>query len=177
MFIYLKQASPTAANIHNRWLSSQRLRSLRSPMMMVEPSSKRANIWGIFTACLCSPSSCSGKRQSRARGRLDGLAVKIRRFRSLRSLHQRLWMFALFEDVFSLAVKPQVPFASLSPPAVMDVRRRRRRFLEIDVHNMLVKVQPIIYMRDISSSFSMSSKAKRVSLTMMVVRHPFLKVL
>ena len=34
------------------------------------------------------------------RGRLDGLAVKIRRFRSLRSLHQRLWMFALFEDVF-----------------------------------------------------------------------------
>ena len=67
----------------------------------------------------------------------------------------------------------------------MDVRRRRRRLLEIDVrnmlemdvHNMLVNVQPIIYMRNISSSFSMSSKTKRVSLTMMVVRHPFFKVL
>ena len=70
------------------------------------------------------------------RGRLDGLAVKSRRFRSLRSLHQRLWIFALFEDVFYLAVKPQVPFASLPPPAVMDVRCRRRRLLEIDVHKM-----------------------------------------
>ena len=40
MFIYLKQASPTAANIHNRWLSSRRQRSLWSPMMMVEPSSR-----------------------------------------------------------------------------------------------------------------------------------------
>lgn len=57
------------------------------------------------------------------------ILLLIRRFRSLRSLHQRLWMFALFEDVFYLA----------------------------------------------SSSFSMSSKTKRVSLTMMVVRHPFLR--
>ena len=105
----------------------------------------------------------------------------------------RLLVFALFllwqatkssaRTLCYLAVKPQVTFASLSSPAVMDVRRRRRRLLEmdvhdmleIDVHNMLVKVQPIIYMRDISSSFSMSSKTKRVSLTMMVVRHPFLR--
>ena len=29
-----------------------------------------------------------------------------------------------------LAVKPQVPFASLSSPAVMDIRRLRRRLLE-----------------------------------------------
>ena len=74
MEINLKQASPKAANIHNRWLSCRRQRSLRSPMMMVEPSSR---------------------------------------------------------STLSLA----------------------------------------------SSSFSMSSKTKRVSLTMMVVRHPFLKVL
>ena len=118
MFINLKQASPTATNVLNRWLSCIRQRSLRSPMMMVEPSSKRANIWGICTACLCSPSSRT----------YFYLAVKIRRFRSLRSLHQRLWMFALFEDVFYLSVKPQVPFASLSPPAVMDVRPLRGRF-------------------------------------------------
>ena len=30
MDIYLKKASPKAANIHNRWLSSRRQRSLRS---------------------------------------------------------------------------------------------------------------------------------------------------
>ena len=30
MDIYLKQASPKAANIHNRWLSCRRQRSLRS---------------------------------------------------------------------------------------------------------------------------------------------------
>ena len=37
------------------------------------------------------------------RGRLVCFSVKIRRLRSLRSLHQRLWIFALFEDVSSLA--------------------------------------------------------------------------
>ena len=54
---------------------------------------------------------------------------------------------------YYIAVKPQVTFASLSSPAVMDVRRlrrrsgkrqsqaRRRRLLEIDVHNILAKVQ------------------------------------
>ena len=33
-------------------------------------SLKRANIMGTHQTCSCSPSSCSGKRQSRARGRL-----------------------------------------------------------------------------------------------------------
>ena len=76
-------------------------------------------------SCCCSPSSCSGKRQSRARGRLVSALFATagsgrfapftsgygyspssrtvclsficnRRFRSLRSLHQRLWIFALF---------------------------------------------------------------------------------
>ena len=37
------------------------------------------------------------------RGRLVCFSVKIRRLRSLRSLHQRLWIFALFEDVSSHA--------------------------------------------------------------------------
>ena len=44
-------------------------------------------------------------------------------------LHSLL-VFALFEDVLFLAVKPQVTFASLSSPAVMDIRRLRRRSLE-----------------------------------------------
>ena len=39
-------------------------------------------------------------------------------------------MFALFEDVYYLAAKPQVTFASLSSPAVMNIRRLRRRSLE-----------------------------------------------
>ena len=48
-------------------------------------------MWGIFTACLCSPSS---------------------------------------RTFYSLAVKPQVTFASLSSPAVMDIRPLRGRLLE-----------------------------------------------
>ena len=32
---------------------------------------------------------------------------------------------------YKLALEPQVPFASLSSPAVMDIRRLRRRLLEI----------------------------------------------
>ena len=32
---------------------------------------------------------------------------------------------------------PQASLPSAAQPAVMDIRRRRRRFLEIDVHNML----------------------------------------
>ena len=72
----LARASSKRANIHNRWLSSRRLRSLRSPMMMVESSLKRANIWGMFTIC------CEN---------------------------------------------PQVTFASLSSPAVMDIRSLRGR--------------------------------------------------
>ena len=81
-----KRSSSKRANIHNRWLSS---RSLRSPMMMVEPSSKRANIWGMFTACLRSPSSRTSCRLS--------------------------------------CENPQVTFASLSSPAVMDIRPLRGR--------------------------------------------------
>ena len=45
-------------------------------------------------------------------------------------LHSLL-VFALFEDGLFLAVKPQVTFASLSSPAVMDIRRLRRRLLEM----------------------------------------------
>ena len=60
-------------------------------------------------------------------------------------LHSLL-VFALFEDVLFWAVKPQVTFALLSSPAVMDIRRLRRRSLEkmIDwkcVYYALVKVQ------------------------------------
>ena len=62
-------------------------------------------------------------------------------------LHSLL-VFALFEDVLFLAVKPQVTFASLSSPAVMDIRRLRRRLLEIDVHNILAKVQNIRILND-----------------------------
>ena len=42
-----------------------------------------------------------------------------------------LLVFALFEDGLFLAVIPQVTFASLSSPAVMDIRRLRRRLFEI----------------------------------------------
>ena len=92
-------------------------------------SKKRANILGIWTACLCSPSS-------RTHCLITGT--------------------------------PQVTFASLSSPAVMDVRHRRRRLLEmdvhdmleIDVHNMLVKVQPIIYMREPFLLFRCQAKQK-----------------
>ena len=42
-----------------------------------------------------------------------------------------LLVFALFEDGLFWAVKPQVTFASLSSPAVMDIRHLRRRMFEI----------------------------------------------
>ena len=42
---------------------------------------------------------------------------------------------------YYLAVKPQVSFATLSSPAVMDIRRLRRRLLEINDHNIQAKVQ------------------------------------
>ncbi len=50
-------------------------------------------------------------------------------------------VFALFEDVLLALLKPQVSFASLSTPAVMDIRRLRRRSLEIIIHNKYEKVQ------------------------------------
>jgi len=51
-------------------------------------------------------------------------------------------MFALFEDDFILFVRrPQASLPSAAQPAVMDIRRLRRRLLEIDVHNILSKVQ------------------------------------
>ena len=58
----------------------------------IKTSSKRANIRGIYTVCLYSPSS---------------------------------------RTFYFLAVKPQVAFASLSSPAVMDIRPLRGRLLEI----------------------------------------------
>ena len=54
---------------------------------------------------------------------------------------RNLLMFALFEDVLLALLKPQVSFASLSTPAVMDIRRLRRRSLEIIIHNKYEKVQ------------------------------------
>ena len=42
---------------------------------------------------------------------------------------------------YYLAVKPQVSFATLSSPAVTDIRRLRRRLLEINDHNIQAKVQ------------------------------------
>ncbi len=50
-------------------------------------------------------------------------------------------VFALFEDVLLALLKPQVSFASLSTPAVMDIRRLRRRSLEIIIHKKYEKVQ------------------------------------
>ena len=41
---------------------------------------------------------------------------------------------------YKLALEPQVSFASLSTPAVMDIRRLRRRSLEIIIHNKDEKV-------------------------------------
>ena len=76
--------------------------------------------------CCCSPSS-----------RTVCLSfICHRRFRSLRSLHQRLWIFALFEDGLSkLYLPPQVPVALLPSPAVMDIRPLRGRFVVISVQN------------------------------------------
>ena len=54
-------------------------------------SKKRANIWGMFTACFCSPSSRT--------------------------------------SCLLFCENPQVTFASLSSPAVMDIRPLRGRFL------------------------------------------------
>ena len=41
------------------------------------------------------------------------------------------------EDGSTIHGGPQASLPSAAQPAVMDIRRRRRRFLEIDVHNML----------------------------------------
>ena len=96
-----KRSSSKRTNIHNRWLSSRRLRSLRPPMMMVEPSSKRANIWGMFTARLRSPSSRTSCRLS--------------------------------------CENPQVTFASLSSPAVMDIRPLRGRSSLAEVFSTTIR--------------------------------------
>ena len=60
----------------------------------------------------------------------DGSTIIMgdRRLRCLRLLNQRLWIFALFED------------ASAAQPAVKDIRRRRRRLLEIDEHYKHAKI-------------------------------------
>ena len=54
---------------------------------------------------------------------------------------RNLLVFALFKDVLLAFLKPQVSFASLSTPAVMDIRRLRRRSLEIIIHNKYEIVQ------------------------------------
>ena len=56
---------------------------------------KRANTSKLCKYSICSPSSCSGKRQSRARGRSYHHSLN-RRLRCLRQLNQRLWIFAAF---------------------------------------------------------------------------------
>ena len=53
----LKQTSPKAANIHNRWWRERSERNLRFHSNIIKTSSKRANIGNNCTACLCSPSS------------------------------------------------------------------------------------------------------------------------
>ncbi len=70
------------------------LRTLQSPSrstLSLCQSKKRANIWGMFTACFCSPSSRT--------------------------------------SCLLFCENPQVTFASLSSPAVMDIRPLRGRFL------------------------------------------------
>ena len=105
----LKQTSPNAANIHNRWWRERSERNLRFHSNIIKTSSKRANIGNNGTACLCSPSSRtilpsfmgpqaslpaaaqpavmdvrpllgrSGKRQSRARRRSGKQQSRARR--------------------------------------------------------------------------------------------------
>ena len=68
------------------------LRTLQSPSrstLSLCQSKKRANIWGMFTACFCSPSSRT--------------------------------------SCLLFCENPQVTFASLSSPAVMDIRPLRGR--------------------------------------------------
>ena len=60
---------------------------------------------------------------------------------------------------FYLAVKPQVAFASLSSPAVMDIRRLRRRLLEINEHNKHAKV--LLCFSPHSCSGKRQSRARR----------------
>ena len=43
---------------------------------------------------------------------------------------------------------PQASLPSAAQPAVMDIRRLRRRLLEIDVHYILAKVQNIRILND-----------------------------
>ena len=93
--------------------------------------------------------------------------------------------------LYKLALEPQVPFASLSSPAVMDIRRLRRRLLEkiIDrkcVYYALAKVQilisaPVVFFKDNRDNrdnslivfflrFSFTSKLKIVSIVSIVFK-------
>ena len=100
MDIYLKQASPTAANIHNRWWRERSERNLR--IFTAKPSRRPRR--GRTQA------SCSNTQYVRPlRGRFHHHHGD-RRLRCLRLLNQRLWIFALFED------------ASAAQPAVKDIR-------------------------------------------------------
>ena len=50
-------------------------------------------------------------------------------------------MFALFEDDVWSAKEPQASLPSAAQPAVKDIRRLRRRLLEIYAHNVQAKIQ------------------------------------
>ena len=84
----LKQTSPKAANIHNRWWRERSERNLRFHSNIIKTSSKRANIGNNCTACLCSPSS---------------------------------------RTILPSVMEPQASLPAAAQPAVMDVRRLRRR--------------------------------------------------
>ena len=50
-------------------------------------------------------------------------------------------MFALFEDDVWSAKEPQASLPSAAQPAFKDIRRLRRRLLEIYAHNVQAKIQ------------------------------------
>ena len=113
-----KKTSSKRANIHNRWWRERSERNLR--IFTAKPSRRPRR--GRTQA------SCSNTQYVRPlRGRFHHHHGD-RRLRSLRLLNQRLWIFALFED------------ASAAQPTVMDIRRRRRRLLEIDEHYKHAKI-------------------------------------
>ena len=80
------------------------LRTLQSPSrstLSLCQSKKRANIWGMFTACFCSPSSRT--------------------------------------SCLLFCENPQVTFASLSSPAVMDIRPLRGRSSLAEVFSTTIR--------------------------------------
>ena len=90
----------------------------------------------------CGPPECGMivLEEGEHKGPVSRLAHSFHLWTCMASTHGLL-MFALFllwqatkssaRTDHLLTVKPQVAFASLSPPAVMDIRRLRRRLLEV----------------------------------------------